>query len=180
MLLPLHSVAFPMGLIPNLRDTQGYTGATVLILGRATKKKKNFTFESSLAKSPNLNPGSEPGLKAGVTRKGHCGEPWLWAELSWALSEDVALSNSGILRPQVIPTCVCLYFYWLSFALLPLRLLGLVTRKYGNSHPIKLKNIRKVKHIQVAFTPWVGIRFPGISVKVPDSVNQIRKWELGS
>lgn len=129
-----------------------------------------------------MNPGSEPGMKAGVTLKLHCGEPRLWAELSWALalSKDVALSNSGILRPQVIPTCVCLYFYWLSFPLLPLRLLGLVTRKYGNSYPIKLKNIRKVKRIQVAFTPWVGIRFPGISVKVPDSVNQIRKWELVS
>lgn len=35
----MHSVAFPMGLISNVSDTQGYTGVTVLILGTATVKK---------------------------------------------------------------------------------------------------------------------------------------------
>lgn len=111
-------------------------------------------------------------------------QPWphkqakLW--LHRALREDTALSSFGIPRPQLIPACVCLYFYWLSFPLLPLRLLGLVTRKYGNSHPIKLQNIKKVKCIQVAFAPWVGIRFPGISVEVTNSVNQISKWEIVS
>lgn len=174
MLLPKHSVASPMKLVPNVRDIQSYTG---VIIKKRKKIIKNCTSESSLANSPSLNSGSEPGMETGVNGKVTVESPG-WAELSWALSEDVALGNSGILRSQVIPTCVCLYFYCLSFALLPLRLLGLVTRKYGNSHPIKLKNIRKVKHIQVALTPWEGIRFPGISVKVPDCVNQIRKWEL--
>lgn len=143
-------------------------------------KIKKHTSESSLAKCPHLNPDLSLEWRLGWHGKVTLESPG--RELSWALalSEDVALSNSGILRPQVIPTCVCLYFCWLSFALLPLRLLGLVTRKYGNSHPIKLKNIRKVKRIQVSFTPWVGIRFPGIPVKVPDSINQIRKWELVS
>lgn len=36
----MHSVAFPMELVPNVRDTQCYTGVTVLILGRAIVKKK--------------------------------------------------------------------------------------------------------------------------------------------
>lgn len=152
--------------------------------GQGDSKKpelKNHTSNSSSAKSSNPSTWSEPQIKPVGP---HCtvSASSNRAELRFghALCEDVALSNFGIPRPQLIPTCVCLYFYWLSFPLLPLRLLGLVTRKYGNSHPIKLQNIKKVKRIQVAFAPWVGIRFPGISVKVTDSVSQISKWELVS
>lgn len=123
------------------------------------------------------------GQAAAVWAEGSCRSHFQDEEPSHASSKLhmgkilwVILETWGLNKFPLVIACIftgCLFHfslsdYWAS------------DKEIQNSHPIELQNIKKVKRLQVALTPTVGIRFPGVSVSVTDSVNQISKWELVS